>query len=174
METIFNEILMKSAADLYNNANAITSPDDPRMKMVQSALFTWTLKIVDFLPRDGMTPDVIRILERLSRATPFMELRFLLNKSQEQKLNIAERTRYSKFIKEAAIMLITEAAQATVCTIAQLGMEWAKAIKSSVSQRRWCKTASRDRRWHIPTQFIQHFCGDGLCHLDCRERHRSY
>ncbi len=37
----------------YHNAKAIMSPDDPRMKMIQSALFTWILKIVDFLSRDG-------------------------------------------------------------------------------------------------------------------------
>ncbi len=73
---------MKSAEDIYRNAKAIMSPDDPRMKMIQSALFTWLLKIVDFLPRDGMTTEVISILERLSGATPFMELPALIQSMQ--------------------------------------------------------------------------------------------
>ena len=68
---------MKSAEDIYRNAKAIMSPDDPRMKMIQSALFTWLLKILDFLPQDDYTTEVNDILRKLSASTPFVELRFL-------------------------------------------------------------------------------------------------
>ncbi len=128
-ETLFTDILMRSTEDTYNNAKAIMSWDDTRMRKIQSALFTWILKIIDFLPKDEDATEVNAILRRLSATTPFIELRFLMHKSRQQKLNSAEWTKYGNFIAVCAVMFVTEAARATVCTIAQLGMEWAKGIK---------------------------------------------
>ncbi len=120
---------MKAAEETYRNGKAIMSPDDPRMKMIQSALFTWLLKVLDFLPNDDHATEVNAILRTLSASTPFVELRFLMHKSKVQELNHAEWNKYGKFLKQCPVMFITEAARVTVCTIAQLGMEWAKAIK---------------------------------------------
>ena len=129
IETIFTDFLMKSAEDIYRNAKAIMSPDDPRMKMIQSALFTWLLKILDFLPQDDYTTEVKDILRKLTAAIPFVELRDLMHKSKKQALNKAEWQKYGELLKECAVKFVAEAARATVCTIAQLGMEWAKTIK---------------------------------------------
>ena len=38
----FTDIMLKAAREKYRNARKIMSPDDPRMKMINSALWTWS------------------------------------------------------------------------------------------------------------------------------------
>ena len=122
---IFSEFMINSALENYNNAKM--SPEDPRMKMIETALFTWLLKVIEFIPRDKDTPEINNVLDDLARTAPFRDLCDLMHKSREQKLNRAERTRYGKAITSCAGSLL-ERAQACVCTIAQLTMEWAEDI----------------------------------------------
>ena len=128
-ETIFTDFLMKSAEDTYKNAKAIMSPDDLRLRMIRSALFTWILKIVGVIPKEEDAPEVNAILEKFASHAPFQDLYRLMLKSKEEELNRAEWTEYRQAIPDCATLLLQNGAQATVSTIAQLGMEWAKDIK---------------------------------------------
>ena len=78
---IFSDLLLKSALENYNKAKAIMSPEDPWMKMIDSALSTWVLKIIGVIPKDN-TPEVNVILDDLASNAAFQELRDLMFKSQ--------------------------------------------------------------------------------------------
>ncbi len=41
-----DSIFLQSAQETFANASAIVSPDDPRMKVIDQALWTWILKVL--------------------------------------------------------------------------------------------------------------------------------
>ena len=124
---VFSDFMLKSALDHYNNAKAIMSPEDPRMKNINSALFTWILKILGAITTDEESPEVKAILDDLATYAPFEDLRDLMFKSQRQKLDKAEWARYGNAIEQCTELFIGRA-DVVVATIAQLTMEWAKDI----------------------------------------------
>ena len=102
---------------------------DPRMKMIDSALWTYILKVLNKLPRDEDADKVNAIFQKLSQKPDWKELRALVLKSEEQELNQAEWSQYGKLIEKCAIMILAEGADAVVCMIAQFANGWSKDIK---------------------------------------------
>lgn len=125
----FSELMIKAAHLDYLNAKKIMSPDDPRMKIIDSALWTYILKVLDKIPRDEDAEAVNAIFQKLSQKSDWKELRALVLRSEQQELNQAEWTEYGKLIEKCAIMLLAEGAHAVVCTIAQFANDWSKNIK---------------------------------------------
>lgn len=125
----FNDHMMKTALDLYNQAKAIMKPDDPRMKMIESALWTWLLKVISKVDRHKGSPKVNAKLDELMKQDNFIEFKAMVSKSQVQELNTAEWTSYGKLIETCASIFITDTADAVVCTIAQLAMDWSAEAK---------------------------------------------
>ena len=124
--TTFTDFMLQSAEATYKRAKTIMSPD---LRVIESALFTWILKITGAIPKDKDAIQVNAILDNLAAEKDFQELTAIMHKSREQQLNRAEWTQYGKLIETCASMLIQNGTQATVTTIAQLAMEWSKGIK---------------------------------------------
>lgn len=84
--------------------------------MLDSALWTYLLKVLDKIPRDEDAEAVNAIFQKLSQKSEWKGLHSLILKSERQELNRAEWTEYGKLIELCAIMLIVEA-HVVVCTI---------------------------------------------------------
>lgn len=128
LSVTFTEYMLKSAQDNYANAKAIMSPEDPRMRMIDSALWTWMLKVLHVIKKDPNAHVVNIILDQLAAKEEWQELRAILMKSQVQELNNAQQAMYVDLIKKCAAMFISIAASATVCTIAQLASQLLKGV----------------------------------------------
>lgn len=126
MTNSHTDLLLKAAKANFENAAKIMSPDDPRMKMINSALWTYVLKVLGVIKKDPKATVVNDILEKLSKKKDWKELRDLLTKSQSKKLNEKEWTKYGKLIQDCATDFARNGAHATVCTIAQFASDWAK------------------------------------------------
>lgn len=124
----FTDFLLKSAQTTYENAKDIMSPEDPRMRMIESAMWTWILKVLGLIDKDEEANEVNAILELIAADPLFKELRGLLEKSRTQELNRAEWAQYGNVIEQCATMFINNGARATVCTMAQLANEWANGV----------------------------------------------
>lgn len=120
------DLLLKAAKANCENARGIMSPDDPRMKMIDSAHWTYVLKVLGVIDKDPKAIAVKDILEKLSKKKDWKELRDLLTKAQSKNLNQKEWTKYGKLIQDCATDFARNAAHATVCTIAQFASDWAQ------------------------------------------------
>ena len=127
----FTDLMLKAARESYENAKKIMHPDDPRMKLINSALWTWMLKVMGFIHDEDESEEVTTTLNNLSKRVPWDQLRSLFGKSEVQHLNEDEWKMYKTLIGECATMFIAEAADSIVCTFAQLRNEWAKNINFS-------------------------------------------
>ena len=125
----FTSLVLEEAQSKYEKARNIMSPEDPRMKMLDSALWTYILKVLGIIDKVEDAKLVNDILERLSTKNIWKEFRGLLMKSKTHKLNQKEWKSFASLIESCAGMLLNYAAHATVCTIAQLANEWAKDVK---------------------------------------------
>ena len=99
------------------------------MKMIDSALWTYILKVLGMIDKDKDAKVVNGILEDLSSKTIWTDFRGLLMKSKRRILNEKEWKDFGKLIESCARMFLKDAAHATVCTVAQLTNEWAKDVK---------------------------------------------
>ena len=75
------------------------------------------------------SPEVNAQLDYLAKHDLFIQLREMVRKAQVQELNAKEWTKYGQLIKDCANMFITNAADAIICTTAQLESAWSKGIK---------------------------------------------
>ena len=125
----FNDHMMKTASEMYHNAKKIMNPDDPRMKIVESALWTWLLRVLSIIENVKDSPKVNVKLDQLGKRDQFKQLRELVLKSKTQELNSKEWTLYGNLIELCANAFITDGADAVVSTIAQLSMDWSKDVK---------------------------------------------
>ena len=121
--------MLKATKHNYENAKKVMSPDDPRMKMINAALWTYILKVIGLIPKEEDAKVVTELLQRLSSKAIWKDLRALVLKMQRQELNRAEWTEYGKLVESCGNSLIKDAAHGTICTIAQLAKEWSKNIK---------------------------------------------
>ena len=99
------------------------SSEDPRMKIVDSVLWTWILKNLGMIEKSDDT-SVNFILDEIAQQRHWQDLFDLIKKPQRQKLNQAEWTIYGKLIEDCATIFVRDAARATVYTIAQLANDW--------------------------------------------------
>ena len=125
----FNDLMMKTALETYQKAYKIMNPEDPRMKEIESALWTWLLKIIYMIDNARDSPDVTSKLHHLAKQEPFKQLRGMVYKAQVQELNAKEWTQYGKLIEDCSNMFIRQTADAIVCTTAQLASPWSKDVK---------------------------------------------
>lgn len=128
------------------------------MKMLNSALRTYLLKVLGTLDKDEDAQVVNDILERLSTKGIFKEFRGLLLKFKTQILNQKEWTRFGKLIESCCSMFLKDAAHVTVCTIAQLANEWAKDVKFDwviVDEGTRISEAQMVQIWRPESMFIQ-------------------
>ncbi len=79
--------MLKSAQETLANASAIMSPDDPRMKVIDQALWTWILKVLGEIDTNKEFPEIKATLDQLRAHSDFQELLALLQKSLVQELN---------------------------------------------------------------------------------------
>ena len=128
LSIVFTDIMLKAARRTYENAQKIMSPDDPRMILINSALWTWMLKVMGMVHDENESKAITDTLQKLSKDPIWKELRSYLLKSETQLLNNAETKKYHSYVRACATMFIAKAADTTVCTFAQLANEWAKDV----------------------------------------------
>ena len=87
------------------------------------------LKVLGFIRDENESQAVAHTLKRMSQKECFTGLRDLMVKSQKHFLNNAERRLYKNLVEECAALIVKEAADATVCTFAQLANDWSKGVK---------------------------------------------
>lgn len=122
----FNDVLIKTAQDRYGKASQYMHPEDPRMKMIRSALWTWMSKVLGFIKMDKESPEVKRSLEQLRKMKEWQELRDIMVKAKGQELNSTERTQYGNLIEACGSSFVKDAARAVICTVAQFANEWSQ------------------------------------------------
>lgn len=122
----FNDHMLKTAQEIYEKVSKYMNPEDPRMKMIRSALWTWLSKVMGFIKMDKESPQVKRAIEELGKMTEFRELREMMLKCKVQELNNAERRKYGQLIEQCGSIFVKDGARAVVCTIAQFANEWSK------------------------------------------------
>ncbi len=125
---VLDDYMFKDAKATYENAKAFMSPEDPPMKVIAHALWTWMLKVIGIIEHVSEDEDVTKTLKRMAADPNFVGLRDLYLKSKTQLLNRAERTQYDKHINECASIFIRDATLATVCTMSQFMMDWSQEI----------------------------------------------
>lgn len=53
---VFNDLMLNAAEENYENAKATMHPEDPRMKIRKSALWTWVLKVLGMIENFELHP----------------------------------------------------------------------------------------------------------------------
>ena len=125
---VLDDYMLKDAKATYENAKAIMFPEDPRMKVIAHALWTWILKVIGIIEHVSDDEDVAKTMKRMAADPNFVGLRDLYLKSKTQLLNRAERSQYDKHISECASIFIRDASLATCCTMSQFMMDWSTDI----------------------------------------------
>ena len=65
--------MLKATKHNYENAKKVMSPDDPRMKMINEALWTYILKVIGLIPKEEDAKVVNELLQRLSSQAIYIE-----------------------------------------------------------------------------------------------------
>ena len=66
------------------------NPEDPRMKEIESALWTWLLRVISMMDKVKDSPEVNTKLDYLAKQDLFKQLREMVRKAQVQELNAKE------------------------------------------------------------------------------------
>ncbi|CAF9915835.1 hypothetical protein IMSHALPRED_002712 [Imshaugia aleurites] len=129
---MYTDLVMKAAQAKFEAVSSILAPDDPRMKVIASAVWTWVLRVLDLILKNPNAIEINSILEEVSLTVIWKSLGMLISKSKKQDLNRAEWTKYSKLMEDATAMFLKRAVHATVCTIPQLTNDWAKGVEYNI------------------------------------------
>ena len=125
MTIVFNDNMLKESLATYNKAKAIMNPDDPRMQIVLSAIWTWMLRVLGLIDVVEYSGKVKARLQQLSKSKTWNDLRNLITKSKAQHLNKKEWTLYGGLIEQCCEGLCEEA-DVVVCTVATFAKDWSK------------------------------------------------
>ncbi|KAL8735473.1 MAG: hypothetical protein Q9181_002795 [Wetmoreana brouardii] len=97
--------------DSDDDRDQVKSPNDPRMVLIEHALWTKILRYTGILPNETVT-----------NPTTWSEFRSHYEKSRKQILNQAGKRKYNTLVRAIAERVIKDS-DGTVCTIAQLGSD---------------------------------------------------
>ena len=125
MTIVFNDSMLKESLATYKKAKSIMNPDDPRMQLVLSAIWTWMLRVLGLIDVVEYSGKVKARLQQLSKSKAWNDLRNLITKSKTQHLNKTEWTLYGGLIEQCCEGLCEEA-DVVVCTVATFAKEWSK------------------------------------------------